>query len=68
MILDNLIAEGKAVPFMIVMANSYVPGGARAGRRPRPKRVRRLRRTRPLSLRLQGAVAARSTSVRLNMF
>jgi enterochelin esterase family protein len=28
-IMDNLIAEGKAMPFIIVMANSYVPGGAR---------------------------------------
>jgi enterochelin esterase family protein len=26
LILDNLIAEGKARPFIIVMANSYVPG------------------------------------------
>jgi len=26
LILDNLIAEGKAKPFIIVMANSYVPG------------------------------------------
>jgi enterochelin esterase-like enzyme len=28
LILDNLIAEGKAKPFIIVMANSYVPGAA----------------------------------------
>jgi enterochelin esterase-like enzyme len=28
LILDNLIAEGKTRPFIIVMANSYVPGGA----------------------------------------
>ena len=28
LILDNLIAAGKARPFIIVMANSYVPGGA----------------------------------------
>ncbi len=27
LIMDNLIAEGKASPFIIVMANSYVPGG-----------------------------------------
>jgi len=27
LIMDNLIAEGKAKPFIIVMANSYVPGG-----------------------------------------
>jgi len=26
LIMDNLIAEGKASPFIIVMANSYVPG------------------------------------------
>ncbi len=26
LIMDNLIAQGKAVPFIIVMANSYVPG------------------------------------------
>ena len=26
--MDNLIAEGKAKPFIIVMANSYVPGAA----------------------------------------
>ncbi len=29
LIMDNLIAEGKAKPFIIVMANSYVPGGSR---------------------------------------
>jgi enterochelin esterase family protein len=28
LIMDNLIAEGKAKPFIIVMASSYVPGGA----------------------------------------
>ena len=28
LILDNLIAEGKARPFIIVMANSYVPGSS----------------------------------------
>ncbi|HXK05276.1 MAG TPA: alpha/beta hydrolase-fold protein [Verrucomicrobiae bacterium] len=33
LIMDNLIAEGKAKPFLIVMANSYlVTGGAGAGR------------------------------------
>jgi enterochelin esterase-like enzyme len=26
LIMDNLIAEGKATPFIVVMANSYVPG------------------------------------------
>lgn len=26
LIMDNLIAEGKAKPFIVVMANSYVPG------------------------------------------
>jgi enterochelin esterase family protein len=31
LILDNLIAEGKARPFIIVMANSYVPGAAGPG-------------------------------------
>ena len=30
-IMDNLIAEGKAKPFIIVMANSYVPGAAGPG-------------------------------------
>ncbi len=34
LILDNLIAAGKARPFMIVMANSYVPGAAGPGRGP----------------------------------
>jgi enterochelin esterase-like enzyme len=34
LILDNLIAEGKAKPFIIVMANSYVPGAAGPGRGP----------------------------------
>jgi enterochelin esterase family protein len=28
LILDNLIAEGKASPFIIVMADSYVPGSS----------------------------------------
>jgi alpha-L-arabinofuranosidase len=28
LILDNLIADGKAKPFIVVMANSYVPGSA----------------------------------------
>ena len=33
LIMDNLIAEGKAKPFIIVMSNSYlVTGGAAAGR------------------------------------
>jgi enterochelin esterase family protein len=36
-IMDNLIAEGKAKPFLIVIANSYlVIGGAAAGRGPGP--------------------------------
>jgi enterochelin esterase-like enzyme len=32
LIMDNLIAEGKARPFIIVMANSYVPGASMPGR------------------------------------
>jgi len=28
LIMDNLIAEGKAKPFVIVMANSYIPGAS----------------------------------------
>jgi enterochelin esterase family protein len=36
LIMDNLIAEGKAKPFIIVMANSYVPGAASPGRGPAP--------------------------------
>src|SRR5581483_3846543 len=32
LIMDNLIAEGKAKPFIIVIANSYIPGTAPAGR------------------------------------
>ena len=32
LILDNLIAAGKARPFIVVMANSYVPGAAGPGR------------------------------------
>jgi enterochelin esterase-like enzyme len=28
LIMDNLLAEGKAKPFIIVMANSYVPGSS----------------------------------------
>jgi len=36
LIMDNLIAEGKARPFIIVMANSYVPGAAGPGRGPAP--------------------------------
>ncbi len=35
-IMDNLIADGKAKPFIIVMANSYVPGAAGPGRGPAP--------------------------------
>jgi alpha-L-arabinofuranosidase len=34
LIMDNLFAEGKAKPFIIVMANSYVPGAAGPGRGP----------------------------------
>ncbi len=34
LIMDNLIAEGKTTPFIIVMANSYVPGAASPGRGP----------------------------------
>ena len=34
LIMDNLIAEGKTRPFIIVMANSYVPGAAGPGRPP----------------------------------
>ncbi len=34
LIMDNLIAEGKTKPFLIVMANSYVPGAAIPGRAP----------------------------------
>jgi alpha-L-arabinofuranosidase len=34
LILDNLIAAGKTRPFIIVMANSYVPGAAAPGRGP----------------------------------
>jgi enterochelin esterase family protein len=36
LIMDNLIAEGKAKPFIIVMANSYVPGAGGPGRPPAP--------------------------------
>jgi enterochelin esterase-like enzyme len=36
LIMDNLIAAGKAKPFIIVMANSYVPGSAGPGRGPAP--------------------------------
>lgn len=32
LIMDNLIAAGKARPFIIVMANSYVPGANMVGR------------------------------------
>ena len=31
LIMDNLIAEGKTKPFIIVMANSYIPGSAGSG-------------------------------------
>ncbi|MGO8702155.1 MAG: alpha/beta hydrolase [Limisphaerales bacterium] len=37
LIMDNLIAAGQAKPFIIVMANSYVPGAA-TGRPPGPGR------------------------------
>ena len=33
LIMDNLLAEGKARPFIIVMANSYVPGSSYFGGR-----------------------------------
>ena len=36
LIMDNLIAEGKAKPFVIVMAGSYVPGANPPGRGPAP--------------------------------
>jgi alpha-N-arabinofuranosidase len=36
LIMDNLIAAGKTRPFIIVMANSYVPGAAGPGRGPGP--------------------------------
>ena len=36
LIMDNLIAAGKARPFIIVMANSYVPGAASPNRGPVP--------------------------------
>ncbi len=36
LIMDNLIAEGKAKQFIIVMANSYVPGASVPGRGPAP--------------------------------
>ncbi|HZR20642.1 MAG TPA: malectin domain-containing carbohydrate-binding protein [Verrucomicrobiae bacterium] len=39
LIMDNLIAEGKARPFIIVMANSYVPGAGGAARGPTPAGV-----------------------------
>ena len=34
LIMDNLIAEGKAKRFIIVMANSYIPGAGGPGRAP----------------------------------
>lgn len=36
LIMDNLIAESKSKPFIIVMANSYVPGANMPGRGPAP--------------------------------
>ena len=36
LIMDNLIAASKARPFIIVMANSYVPGAASPNRGPAP--------------------------------
>src|SRR4051794_27536216 len=33
LIMDNLIAEGKAKPFLIVIANSYIPGASAPGGR-----------------------------------
>ena len=36
LIMDNLIAAGKTKPFIIVMANSYVPGAGSPGRGPAP--------------------------------
>jgi enterochelin esterase family protein len=36
LIMDNLIADGKARPLIIVMANSYVPGAGGPGRGPAP--------------------------------
>lgn len=36
LIMDNLIAEGKTTPFIIVMASSYVPGAGGPGRGPSP--------------------------------
>ncbi len=35
-IMDNLIADGKAKPFIIVMANSYIPGANPSGRASAP--------------------------------
>jgi enterochelin esterase-like enzyme len=39
LIMDNLIAAGKAKPFIIVMANSYVPGAASGPGRGAPPAV-----------------------------
>jgi enterochelin esterase-like enzyme len=36
LIMDNLISGGKTKPFIIVMANSYVPGAGGPGRGPAP--------------------------------
>lgn len=38
LIMDNLIAAGKSRPFIIVMANSYIPGAGGPGRGPAPAR------------------------------
>jgi enterochelin esterase-like enzyme len=40
LVLDNLIAEGKANPFIIVMASSYVPGAIMGTRAPAPAAAR----------------------------
>ena len=42
LIMDNLIAEGKAKPFIMVIGNSYIPGmsggrGGAAGAAPVPR-------------------------------
>jgi enterochelin esterase family protein len=39
LIMDNLIAAGKAKPFIVVMANSYVPGAANGPGRGAPPAV-----------------------------
>ena len=55
LIMDNLIAAGKAKPFIIVMANSYVPG-AQMGPPPAPSAWRRLAPARPGPWRLAAAL------------